>query len=115
MAPAAEKLALELARVHFRETLLPVVTNVEATPNTDATRVAALLEAQVTAPVRFVEMVEKLVDLGVTKVLEVGTGRVLSGLVARTARKLQRACLSTFGDMADAARFVSLAPGVDVS
>lgn len=113
MAPAAEKLALELARVHFRETVVPVVTNVEATPNTDSTRVAALLEAQVTAPVRFVEMVEKLVELGVTRVLEVGTGRVLSGLVARTSRKLQRACLSTLGDMADAASFVSLARGVD--
>lgn len=113
MAPAAEKLALELARVHFRESSVPVVTNVEAAPNHDATRVAALLEAQVTAPVRFVDMVEKLVELGVTRVLEVGTGRVLSGLVARTARKLQRACLSTMGDIADAVSFVSLAPGVD--
>ena len=60
-------------------------------------------------------MVEKLVELGVTRVLEVGTGRVLSGLVARTARSLQRACLSTFGDMADAASFVSPAPGGDAS
>lgn len=115
MAPAAEKLALELARVQFREPGVPVVTNVEATPNTDASRVAALLEAQVTAPVRFAEMVEKLVELGVTRVLEVGTGRVLNGLVARTARRLQRACLSTFGDMADAVSFVSLASGVDAS
>ena len=113
MAPAAEKLALELARVQFRESAVPVVTNVEAAPNCDPTRVAALLEAQVTAPVRFVEMVEKLAELGVTRVLEVGTGRVLSGLVARTARKLQRACLSTLGELADAASFVSLAPGVD--
>jgi [acyl-carrier-protein] S-malonyltransferase len=99
--------------VHFRESSVPVVTNVEAAPNHDATRVAALLEAQVTAPVRVVDMVEKLVELGVTRVLEVGTGRVLSGLVARTARKLQRACLSTMGDIADAVSFVSLAPGVD--
>ena len=113
MAPAAEKLGLELARVHFREADVPVLTNVEATPNTDASRVRSLLETQVTAPVRFVEMVEKMVELGVTQVLEVGTGRVLSGLVARTARKLQRACLSTFGEMADAASFVSPAPGVD--
>jgi [acyl-carrier-protein] S-malonyltransferase len=113
MAPAAEKLGLELARVHFREADVPVLTNVEAAPNTDASRVRALLETQVTAPVRFVEMVEKLVELGVTQVLEVGTGRVLSGLVARTARKLQRACLSTFGEIADAASFVSPAPSVD--
>lgn len=109
MAPAAEKLALELARVRFSDAAPPVVTNVEAEPNRDGSRIAALLEQQVTSPVRFVEMVQRLVELGVTQVLEVGTGRVLSSLVARIDRGVERASLSSAADLDEAASFV--APG----
>lgn len=105
MAPAAGKLALELARVRFAAPSMPVVTNVEATPNADAGRTADLLERQVTAPVRFVEMIEQLVALGVTRVLEVGTGRVLYGLVPRIARALERSSLASLRDLDEAARF----------
>src|SRR5262245_8049329 len=80
MAPAAEKLAAELGRAPFRTPRIPVISNVEAEPNHDAARLPTLLEQQVTAPVRFVECVRKLVSLGVTRVLEVGPGSVLSGL-----------------------------------
>jgi len=105
MAPAAEKLATELGRVRFSEASPPVITNVEAEPNRDPGRMAALLETQVTAPVRFVEMIERLMALGVTHVLEVGTGRVLSGLVARISRGLERGWLSSPGEFADADSF----------
>jgi [acyl-carrier-protein] S-malonyltransferase len=105
MAPAANKLALELARVRFGKACPPVITNVEAAPNDQPERTAALLEEQVTAPVRFVEMIETLIELGVTRVLEVGTGRVLSGLIARISRQLERACLSSCGDLESAAQF----------
>jgi [acyl-carrier-protein] S-malonyltransferase len=107
MAPAAGKLALELARVRFRNARPPVVTNVEALPNADAGRTAELLRAQVTAPVRFVEMVERMRELGVTRLLEIGPGRVLSGLVARIDRGLARASLSGAGDLAGALRFLA--------
>ena len=60
MRPAAEKLALELARVRFRAPEAPIVTNVEANACRDAARFPALLEQQVTAPVRFTEMIEFL-------------------------------------------------------
>ena len=56
MAPAAEKLAVELSRVRFADSRPPVVTNVEAEPNSDRSRVSALLAQQVTAPVRFSEI-----------------------------------------------------------
>ena len=105
MAPAAEKLAVELSRVRFADARPPVVTNVEAEPNSDGSRVAALLERQVTAPVRFAEMVQKLVQLGVTRVLEVGPGRVLTGLVRRIDAGLERANLSLFREVPEAARF----------
>jgi [acyl-carrier-protein] S-malonyltransferase len=107
MIPAADKLALELQRVSFRDAEPPVVTNVEATPNASAKRMPELLEAQVTAPVRFTEMVASLRSLGVTHYLEIGPGRVLSGLVARIERRTQRAGLSTFSEIDVARSFVS--------
>ena len=107
MAPAAEKLALELSRVRFGDVDPPVVTNVEAEPNRDGSRVAELLETQVTAPVRFTDMVRNMASLGATAMLEIGPGRVLTGLVARIDRKLGRANLSAQGDLAAAVEFAT--------
>jgi [acyl-carrier-protein] S-malonyltransferase len=109
MTPAAEKLALELSRVRFREACPPVVTNVEAIPNADARRMPELLKRQVTAPVRFVEMVECMAERGVTRMLEIGPGRVLTGLIRCIDAKLSRGNLSTFSELADAARFAATA------
>jgi [acyl-carrier-protein] S-malonyltransferase len=112
MAPAARKLAGELRRVRFAKASPPVVANVDAEPNDDPGRMAALLEAQVTAPVRFVAMIERMLALGVTRVLEIGAGSVLVALVARISRELARASLSSPADFADAERF-ALAPGAE--
>jgi len=105
MQPAAEKLAIELARVRFRAPAAPIVTNVEASPCADAARFPRLLEQQVTAPVRFTEMVEALRAAGVDRVLEVGPGRVLTGLVARVSRELARASLGIAKELEPAADF----------
>lgn len=106
MKPAAEKLAVELSRVQFADSKPPVVTNVEAKPNSDGTRSAELLERQVMAPVRFTEMIASMEALGVTRFLELGPGRVLSGLVARIARRLERCTIGSLGDFEGAAAFV---------
>ena len=107
MQPAAEKLAGELGRVRFSDASVPVVTNVEAQPNSDGARIAELLRRQVTAPVRFTESVQCLAKLGVTRVLEIGPGRVLSGLVARIDRSFERLGASTMSDVADVAAALS--------
>jgi len=109
MAPAAERLSAELSRTPFVDPDPPVVGNVEAEPNASAGRIAGLLERQVTAPVRFVESIQRLSGLGVTHTLEVGPGRVLSGLVARIERGLERANLGAADDLDGAAAFVSAA------
>jgi [acyl-carrier-protein] S-malonyltransferase len=109
MAPAADKLGPELASVVARAPQPPVVGNVEAEPNADPGRIPDLLRRQVTSPVRFVEMVGRLRSLGVTRVLEVGPGRVLSGRVARIDRDLARANLAGLDDLSRAAEFVSAA------
>jgi [acyl-carrier-protein] S-malonyltransferase len=107
MEPAAAKLAGELAATAFRDPAPPVVSNVEAEPNAAGERVAELLRRQVTAPVRFVEVVERLAGLGVTHVLEVGPGKVLSGLVGRIRRDLARANLAGLDDITRAAEFTA--------
>ncbi len=98
MASAAEQLAVELKPIRFGDPEPPVVTNVEALPNSNGSRVPDLLEQQVTAPVRFTEMIRKLGELGVDHFLEVGPGRVLSGLVARIQRRCSR---TSFGSLSD--------------
>ncbi|MBW2275182.1 MAG: ACP S-malonyltransferase [Deltaproteobacteria bacterium] len=111
MAPAAERLEAELAGISFRDASPPVVTNVEAKANTDGTRTAALLKEQVTAAVRFTDMVEELTSLGADHFLEVGPGRVLSGLLARIQRRVPRANLSGIGDLEEARSFVEAGQG----
>lgn len=113
MAPAAAKLEQELAQVRFRDASPPVVTNVEAEPNSSAARMPELLATQVTAPVRFNEMVLKMAELGVDRFLEVGAGRVLTGLVARIGRRYRRGNLSFHADLAEAAAFVTEEGGPD--
>lgn len=107
MAPAAAKLAIELANVHFEDASPPVVTNVEAQPNESSARMAELLERQVTAPVRFTEMILRMAELGVGRVLEVGAGRVLVGLVARIDRSLLRASFASMADLKESASFAA--------
>ena len=85
MRPAALQLAEELRRVEVASPTVPVITNVEAAPNQDAARVRDLLTAQVTAPVRWEESVNRLAAMGITAAVEVGEGVVLAGLVRRIA------------------------------
>jgi len=109
MAPAAVQLAARMKALAFRDARPPVVTNVEAEPNSDGSRIADLLERQVTEPVRFTEIVEKLGSLGVQRFLEVGPGRVLTGLVARIARRSVRASFGSLRDLDEVRAFFASA------
>jgi len=89
MEPAKARLAEVLARCTVSAPRMPVVTNVEAAPNADAARVVPLLVSQVSAPVRWVESVRALAAAGVTRVVELGPGRVLGGLVKRISKDIE--------------------------
>jgi [acyl-carrier-protein] S-malonyltransferase len=86
MLPAGDRLASVLAEVEVGEMSLPVVSNVEAVPNQDSARVCELLVKQVSAPVRWQETITSMVELGVDRYIEIGPGKVLSGLVKRMAK-----------------------------
>jgi [acyl-carrier-protein] S-malonyltransferase len=89
MEPVKPRLAEVLARCNLSAPRVPVVTNVEAAPNADLARVVPLLLAQVSAPVRWVESVRALAAAGVTRVVELGPGKVLGGLVKRISKDVE--------------------------
>ncbi|HEY6839066.1 MAG TPA: ACP S-malonyltransferase [Geobacteraceae bacterium] len=89
MEPAGKRLAETLATVAVGELGKPVVTNVEALPNGDKARVKELLVRQVSAPVRWEESVLKMAELGGERFVEIGPGKVLSGLIKRTTKDVE--------------------------
>ncbi|MBJ6765109.1 ACP S-malonyltransferase [Myxococcaceae bacterium JPH2] len=89
MDPVKPRLAEVLGRVSLSAPQVPVVTNVEARPNSDVARVVPLLLEQVSAPVRWIECVEALKAEGVTRVIELGPGKVLCGLVKRITKDIE--------------------------
>jgi len=86
MAPAGERLAETLEGVPIAPLEIPVVTNVEARPNKNEERVKELLVRQVSAAVLWEASVLHMVELGVERFIEIGPGKVLSGLVKRIAK-----------------------------
>ncbi len=89
MGPAAEGLKKVLADVIIKPFSVGVITNVEATLNSDWRRVKSLLVEQAVRPVRWEESVKCLEGLGCERVYEIGPGRVLSGLIRRISPRLE--------------------------
>ena len=83
MAPAAERLAVELAPIPIEDPRIPVARNVDGELTRSAVEVKPFLVRQVASPVRWADCVERLVREGATVFVEVGPGRVLSGLLKR--------------------------------
>jgi len=84
MEPAADRLAPELAAASFADPSIPVVCNVDAEAVRSGAAARDALLRQVTSPVRWTETLQFLAGQGVDVFVEVGPGRVLSGLVKRT-------------------------------
>jgi [acyl-carrier-protein] S-malonyltransferase len=89
MAPAAARLEAVLRAVRIRDLRVPLVTNVDADLLTDGARVVDTLVRQVTAPVRWEEVITRLVKEGAGTFVEVGPGKVLSGLIRRIAPEVR--------------------------
>jgi len=83
MKPAEERLAPELRALRTRNPRIPVVANVDAEPKRDAAAAIEALVRQVSAPVRWKAIVERLASEGVTTYVEVGPGTALGGLVRK--------------------------------
>jgi [acyl-carrier-protein] S-malonyltransferase len=99
MAPAAEKLDDTLKSVTIGALTVPVVTNVEATPNADAARVRELLVRQVTAPVQWVASMRAILDAKISTFVEFGPGNVLAGLMRRIEKKANMVSVNSTGGL----------------
>ena len=95
MQPAAEELAEALAEIPILPPVVPLVANVTAAPVKDPETIRRLLVEQVTALVRWRESVLTMKEAGVDAVVELGTGKVLSGLVKRIDRDLTAVSVGT--------------------
>ena len=86
MEPAQKRLTLDLAALVVSDPTVPVVANLDADPKRDGAASIAALVDQVTAPVRWEQVVRRLASEGVDTYVEVGAGSVLSGLIKRIDR-----------------------------
>jgi [acyl-carrier-protein] S-malonyltransferase len=84
LAPAADALRAALAGIALRPPAVPLIANVTAAPESDPAALALLLTRQVTARVRWREVLLTMAARGVDTTVELGAGRVLSGLTRRT-------------------------------
>jgi len=89
MLPAEERLAPDLDRIRFQDPRFPVVNNVDVALVTGGTVARDGLKRQVSRPVLWHAIMEKMLgEMAVTRFVEIGTGKVLSGIVRKTAKEL---------------------------
>lgn len=99
MAPAAEKMAEALAGADLKAPRVPLVANVLAKPITDPAEIRNRLVEQVTGTVRWRESVSWLAANGVETLVEVGSGKVLTGMVRRIAKEATGIAVNTPEDI----------------
>lgn len=102
MQPAADKLAVALQEVAFSTPLVPVVNNVDVRAETAPEAIRSALVRQLYSPVRWTESVEFMAAEGVALLLEVGPGKVLTGLTKRIVDNLTAAAVNDSASLAAA-------------
>lgn len=100
MQPAAEAMADALAKVQVNAPAVPVVANVLASPISAPDEIVRRLVEQVTGTVRWRECVAWMAENGVTRLVEVGSGKVLSGMTKRIAKDVVSVAVGTPDDVA---------------
>ena len=88
MQLAVERLEKALAAVEFHQMRLPVVSNVDAQAHSQPDEFKKLLPSQVVSPVYWEDSLRAMLDSGVDRFIEIGTGRVLAGTLKRVNRKI---------------------------
>jgi [acyl-carrier-protein] S-malonyltransferase len=112
-SPLMENAAIQfqqiLELVNFRSAKVPVISNVNPSqPITDAEELKSYLIQQMTSSVRWREIILKLLDVGVEKAIEVGPGKVLTGLIKRTVPAIELENISQLADISKGSEDVKL-------
>lgn len=108
MAPAADAMADALAETDLRGPVVPLIANVTAEPTSDRDVIRRQLVEQVTGRVRWRETVASMAGLGLTSIVEIGSGKVLTGLARRIDKSLDA---GTINGPADVAAFLETLGG----
>ena len=109
MMPAQERLAVDLERIRFANLNVPLVTNVDASVILKGAEARESLVRQVSSPVRWLESIELLIKQGIDTFVEVGPGKVLTGLMRQISREVK--CFN----VEDAGSLKSAAAGLGIS
>jgi len=96
MEPAREELAAAIETTTFNTPSCPVYQNVNAQPVTNPVEIRKNLIAQLTAPVKWAQIVQNMISDGATMFTEIGPGKVLQGLVKKVDRNMETAGISSF-------------------
>ncbi|EKO3448718.1 ACP S-malonyltransferase [Vibrio fluvialis] len=99
MKPAAEKLAVALEALTFNTPQIPVINNVDVVAETDPAKIKDALVRQLHSPVRWTEGVERMAEQGIEKLIEVGPGKVLTGLTKRIVKTLDAAAVNDIASL----------------
>jgi len=89
MLPAQKRLAADLQEINFADLNCPLIENVSAEANETGERVRIALTEQVSKPVRWAQSIENLIGEGVDTFVEIGAGKILSGLVRQINRDVR--------------------------
>ena len=96
MEPARKELAEAIELAHFKEPVCPIYQNVDALPHTSPEEIKANLVAQLTAPVRWTQIVENMTNDGISSYKELGPGTVLRGLISKISPDVEVESRATF-------------------
>ncbi len=99
MAEAAQEFAVVLEQSEFSAARVPVISNVEPTAVTDAQTLKERLSRQMTGSVRWLEICGELTNMGINRSIEVGPGKVLTGLVSRTCPEMATVNIASSKDL----------------
>ncbi|MEF3275207.1 MAG: ACP S-malonyltransferase [Chloroflexus sp.] len=99
MVAAAEGMAQAIANATVHDLAIPLIANVTAEPLQSAEDVRREIVAQVVAPVRWIASVQRMVAIGIDTFIEIGPGKVLTGLIRRIAPNVRLINVASFADM----------------
>ncbi len=99
MSSATEIMKTEITNTEFKKPNNPIVSNVTSTETLDPLEIKKLLIMQIESPVRWRESIIYMINKGVRKFIEIGPGKVLSGLIKRTDRNLSITNINEINDI----------------
>ena len=102
MRPAGEKLAGYLVNISFASPAVPLVNNVDVAVLSEPAKIRDALVRQASSPVRWVETIRRMKEMGITRIVECGPGKVLAGLTRRISPEIESLALADRASLEEA-------------